>query len=175
MLPAIGIQVDEPSWPAGKSGVTGQVHLIAMLFCGCRADVLSGECPPAAGFARCAAQAGLGTNVLRVGLLPAERQPGPDLDRWRGGYHVDPGGAGFQRGYDRQLQHNYAGVFPWCCPAGAGGVPSAVAVAYPHHWQGPDPPGVAPGVVERDAAGQHVQDGVRLAVMQAEDRDLDAV
>jgi hypothetical protein len=57
----------------------------------------------------------------------------------------------------------------------ASGVPAAVAVAYPQHWQRPDPPGVLPVVLQRDAGGQQVHDGAALAVIQARDRDRRAV
>jgi hypothetical protein len=58
---------------------------------------------------------------------------------------------------------------------GAGGVSAAAAVANPQRRQWPDYPAVGPVVLWRDAADQHVHDGLRIAVVQAEDRDVGAV
>jgi hypothetical protein len=79
--------------------------------------------------------------------LPAERQPGPDLGRWPGGDHIDPGGATVQQGHDLNPQDDLAAVPRLAHINGACGVPAAAAVADPQHRQRPDSPAVRPVVL----------------------------
>ena len=101
-----------------------------------------------------------GAGVWRGPQLIA-RLPAPRSRSWRGSaVALFQGAARFRRSFCSG---------PWC-----GGVPAAAAVAYPCRWPGIE--FVRPvGCVTCRAAGVHVHDGAVLAVVQAKDRELDAV
>ncbi len=109
--------------PAGKSSYP--VRVLAS-YLGSRTT--AGACPAFGGLPVWRRLTWLPGVLLRISA-PAERQPGPDLGRLPGGYHVGPRGAMVQRRHDPQPQHEIACIRQRGRSCRARGVPAAVAVA----------------------------------------------